>query len=126
MQTPEINIHEARNFQIGKYKQKQQEKQTLYAKAVNDFERIVKMLIEKYNPQRIYQWGSLLHSEHFTDFSDIDIAVEGINDAETFFALTTEADEMTDFQLDIIQIEKIHILHKEMILKKGKLVYERQ
>jgi len=38
---------------------------------------------------------------------DYDIAMEGIPDAETYFRMIGEADELTDFPLDIVQIEKI-------------------
>jgi len=36
-----------------------------------------------------------------------------------------EADEMTDFPLDIVQIEKIDPIFGDSIRKKGKLIYER-
>lgn len=48
------------------------------------------MIIEHFNPVRIYQWGSLLDKKMFTDYSDIDIALEGIGSIE-----------------DIIELEKI-------------------
>jgi len=41
------------------------------------------MIVREYKPLRIYQWGSLLEDRHFSEISDIDIAVEGITDAET-------------------------------------------
>ena len=33
---------------------------------------------QAHNPRRIYQWGSLVETGHFTELSDIDIALEGI------------------------------------------------
>ena len=64
-------------------------------------------------PVRIYQWGSLLRREPFSEISDIDLAVEGLDDSGSFFILLSEADEMSD------------LLHAESIVKKGKLIYER-
>jgi len=125
MSVSEINILEVRNFQVSKYNRKLENLQMLYKKAFNDFEKIVQLIIEKYNPKRIYQWGSLLNKEHFSEISDIDIAVEGLPCAETYFNLLNDVENMTDFPLDIVEIENIHALHKNMILKKGKLIYER-
>ena len=68
--------------------------------------------------------GSLLNKENFRDYSDIDIALEGITTAKIFFAILNSCDKMTTFKLDIVQIEKIHPLHADSIKKRGKLVYE--
>ncbi len=125
MNKNEINIKDACNFQNQKYKRKLKEFDLLRAKAVEDFDKIVQMIIEKYNPKQIYQWGSLLSKNKFTDFSDIDIAISGLQDAETFFQLLSDAEDLSSFPLDIVDLEKIHILHKKMILDKGKLIYER-
>ncbi len=61
---------------------------------------------------------------HFTELSDIDIALEGITAPEDFFALLGDAKELTSFPLDIVQLEKIHPLHAQSIRKRGKLIYE--
>ena len=51
------------------------------AQAVSDSGAIVDMIVRKYQPVRVYQWGSVLRPGGFRDYSDIDIAVEGIADA---------------------------------------------
>ncbi len=38
---------------------------------------------------------------HFTERSDIDIALEGITEAATFFAILAEAERLTRFPMDI-------------------------
>jgi len=121
----DINIIDACNFQKQKYERKLLEFDLLHANASKDFEKIVQMIIKKYNPKQIYQWGSLLRKNKFTDFSDIDIALTGLKDEEVFFQLLADAEDISSFPLDIIDLEKIHILHKKMILEKGKLIYER-
>jgi hypothetical protein len=45
------------------------------------------MIIERFNPEYIYQWGSLLDKKMFTDYSDIDIALEGIRSIEDMLEL---------------------------------------
>jgi predicted nucleotidyltransferase len=96
-----------------------------FEKAWQDFHQITALMIEKYKPIRIYQWGSLLNEQHFSAISDIDVAVEGITDAQTYFEMIGEADEMTDVPLDIVQLEKIDPIHAQSIRTKGKLIYER-
>ena len=89
-----------------------------------DFDRIVKLVIERYHPARIYQWGSLLDPRTFAEWSDIDIAVEGIASAEQFLALYREASEMTRFELDLVQLENAHPSYAASIRERGRLVYE--
>lgn len=94
-------------------------------KARRDFEAIVRMIIDRYAPRKIVQWGSLLVPEQFDENSDIDIAVEGVPEAERFFALLGDAMALTRFDLDIVQLEKIEPEFAELIISKGKLIYER-
>lgn len=90
-----------------------------------DFAGIVEMLIRDYHPRLVYQWGSLLHENEFSEISDIDIAIEADLDPKSFFAMLTRAQSMTTFPLDLVELDKIHPLHAESIRKRGRLIYER-
>jgi len=125
MDKQSFDITAARKFQQMKREKRMLCLENRYKDACADFQNIVNMIIKKYNPRRIYPWGSLLNAEHFTKISDIDIAIEGLDGAESFFKLVAEAIEMTSFPLDIVELEHIHELQKNMILKTGRLVYER-
>ncbi len=96
-----------------------------FVQASSDFSRIVDMIIEKFNPGRIYQWGSLLDRERFSEISDIDIAVEGLSGPQEFFALLGDALPLTDFPLDIVEIEKVGDDNARYIREYGRIVYER-
>ncbi|QTA82130.1 Uncharacterized protein dnl_44970 [Desulfonema limicola] len=96
----------------------------LFEAALFDFNAIIQMIINRYSPKRIVQWGSLLDSNKFDENSDIDIALEGILDPEKYFALLGDAMELTRFPLDIVQLEKIEPEFAELILLKGKIIYE--
>lgn len=117
---------------IGKIKENLRKREMLkkkslrdrFEEASRDFEKIVRMIIDKYGPKKIVQWGSLLHPDQFDAHSDIDIALEGISDAETYFALIGDAMALTRLPLDIVQLEKIEPEFAELILLKGKIVYE--
>jgi len=98
----------------------------LHAQAVHDFQAIVEMIVRQFNPNRVYQWGSVLRPERFRSYSDIDIAVEGITQPEAYFALLGKAQAMTGFPVDIVQLEKLEPEFAEGIRREGKVVYERQ
>jgi predicted nucleotidyltransferase len=119
------NLTAIRQFIKKKYKKKGDRIDILYQQANSDFKQIIDLIIGKYNPKRIYQWGSLINRKHFNESSDIDIAVEGIDSAKKFFHMLGEAQDMTDFSIDLVDIDKIHPLHAESIRRKGKVVYER-
>jgi len=97
-----------------------------YCAAVRDSEAIIAMIKRQFNPPRIYQWGSLLDESRFSEISDIDIAVDGVPDARTLFAMLGEAERLTDFPVDLVDLEKIDPLHARSIREKGTLVYERK
>jgi len=103
---------------------KRQSRLKRFDAAATDFCTIVKMIISRYSPKKIVQWGSLLFSEQFDENSDIDIAIEGIPDAAEYFALLGDAMKLTRFSLDIVQLEKIEPEFAELILLKGKIIYE--
>jgi len=76
----------------------------LFNKAIADCKAIVDLIINRYQPLKIVQWGSLLDFQKYDENSDIDIAVEGIIDAEKYFALLGDAMLLTRFPLDIVQL----------------------
>jgi len=73
------------------------------------------------NVKRVYIVGSLLNEGQFTEYSDIDIAVEGLQ--EDYFAVMTRLEDLLDREVDIIELE--HCRFADAIKKKGLLVYEK-
>ena len=124
--TSPIDMNRVRKFLSDKEKRRNQSLMDRLRKAQSDFQRIVDHLVQSFNPLRIYQWGSLIETEHFSEISDIDIALEGIRDPEEYFNILGDAMKMTDFRLDIVEMEKIGKENAEHIRKKGKLIYERR
>jgi predicted nucleotidyltransferase len=96
-----------------------------FNQAQADFAAITEIIKNKYNPGRIWQWGSLLDERSFSEISDIDLAVEGIREPELFFALYGDAMSLTEFPLDIVQMEKIEPEFADIIRMKGRVIYER-
>lgn len=120
-----VNLEKARAFLDQKRRVKEQAVGQLYDQAVRDFTAIKQMIVERYHPLRIYQWGSLLDRSKFREYSDIDIAVEGVDNPEHFFKMYGEAEKMTNFPLDLLDYGKIAPEFVEIIKRKGVRVYER-
>ncbi len=119
-----VDIQRARANLLKREEIRREARRKRFEAASGDFARIVEMIIDRYSPRRIVQWGSLLHPDQFDESSDIDIAVEGITEADRYFALLGDAMSMTRFKLDIVQLEKIEPEFAELIRLKGKVVYE--
>ena len=119
-----ISIATAKMFLANKKAKHQRLLDNKYELALHDFNNIKMMIIESYNPKRIYQWGSLLDQSRFREYSDIDIAVDGIDDPATFFRMFGDAEKMTQFPLDLVDINKIETEFAELIKSRGRIVYE--
>jgi predicted nucleotidyltransferase len=118
-----FDYQKAREFQEQKERTRRKQIERRLATAMSDADAIVKTIVRKYHPTRIYQWGSLVDTDLFAEYSDIDIAVEGIADAEEYFRLLGDVWKMTDLPLDIVQLEKIEPEFRQQIVQYGKLVY---
>ena len=121
-----INLDKVRAFLDGKRKRKLRTRAALLEQAQNDARAIIEKIARAHNPRRIYQWGSLVETGHFTELSDIDIALEGLRSAEEYFAILGEAMGMTAFPLDIIELEKVDTETAQEIRRKGRIVHERE
>ena len=109
-----------------RFEKRRLERLSLHEQASRDSAAIIDMIIKDFNPLRIYQWGSVLHPEQFDENSDIDIAIEGLDSTEAWFAMTGKAMDMTSFSVDIVDINTVHPLDADSIRKRGKIVYERK
>ena len=96
----------------------------LLERAQSDALAIIERIARVHNPPRIYQWGSLVETGHFTELSDIDIALEGLRSTEEYFAIFGEVMGMTAFPLDIIELEKVGAETAEGIRRRGRIVHE--
>ena len=115
-----------RSFVRRRIRQRDRERSRLLARARSDSDAIVKRLARELGPVRIYQWGSLVSDEHFSDRSDIDIAVEGVADPLKLFELYAELQGGTAFDLDIVRMESVQPAYADHIRRRGKIVHERE
>jgi predicted nucleotidyltransferase len=119
-----IDLDKVRAFLDGKRERTRRARTALLEQAQSDARAIIERIARAYNPSRIYQWGSLVEPGHFTELSDIDIALEGLRGAEEYFAILGEVMGMTAFPLDIIELEKVDAETAEGIRRRGRIVHE--
>jgi predicted nucleotidyltransferase len=115
-----------RSFVDRRIRERDRVRSRLLARARSDSEAIVERLARELGPVRIYQWGSLVHGEHFSDRSDIDIAVEGVADPLKLFELSAELQRGTAFDLDIVRMESVQPVYADHIRRRGRIVHERE
>lgn len=94
----------------------------LWRQARADAERIIEWVVACFNPRRIIQWGSVLESRHFSEISDIDLAIEGVGSL-AFLDLMRGAEEKTDFSLDLVRWENLEPEFQRILLMKGRIRY---
>jgi predicted nucleotidyltransferase len=118
-----VSPQETAQFLRRKEEERQRQLDSAFAQATADAQAIIAMIKTNYLPRHVYQWGSLLRRERFTEASDIDIAVEGLASPEAIFRLSADAEELSDFPIDIVELEHIAPMHHEWILKNGLQVF---
>ena len=91
--------------------------------ARRDFNAITAMIIERYKPATVWQWGSLLDERTFNERSDIDIGLVGIG--EQYAAACNDAEKMTDFPLHIVDMDALEKNFLELIQLTGRRIYDR-
>ena len=95
-----------------------------WEEAWQDAQKIIAMIQAEGHPRAIYQWGSVVHKERFREYSDIDIAVEGLKRVDDIFKIARKADDLTTFPVHLVELEKIEPQYAELIRHKGVKVYE--
>jgi predicted nucleotidyltransferase len=120
----EVDPRQALGFLRSRESTRQRALDKRHATAVADFDRIARLIAERYSVRRIWQWGSLLDRARFSEMSDIDIALEGVAGPREFFAILGLAMEQTDLSVDVIELERVSPEVADRIRTKGRLVYE--
>jgi len=119
-----MDVQKVKEFLIEKERKEQREIDSRFSRAWEDTEKIISMIRSEFPVKRIYPWGYLLDRSTFSEISDIDIALEGVRSPEEFFAILGKAMDITDFPVDIVEIEQLKTETAKRIRKKGRLVYE--
>lgn len=119
---PMFDYAAARRRLQARHDARQTQRLRLWEQAREDARRIVQLTIDRYQPQAIVQWGSVLQPQHFSEASDIDLAVAGLEFPQ-FMQLFGEAEELTRFSLDLLRWEEVDPSFQRIILAKGEVLY---
>ena len=120
-----VNLDQVRAFLAERERRRRERIDERYAQATRDAGAIVSEIAAQVNPRRIYQWGSLLDRKRFSEISDLDLAVEGLNGPAEFFQVLGIAMNGTALPVDVVELEKLPADIAERIRKRGTLVHER-
>lgn len=120
----DIDLAAVRAFLENKEKIRTEQLDRKFKQATEDCGRIVEKIKKSYAPRRIWQWGSLLDRRRFSEISDIDLALEGVSGPGEFFEILGEAMKMTDFPVDLVELEKVGDENAQYIRETGRLIYE--
>ncbi|MDE0460260.1 MAG: hypothetical protein OXI15_23470 [Chromatiales bacterium] len=121
-----VDLCRARAFLADREERRRERLDESYAQATRDARAIVSEIAAQVNPRRIYQWGSLLDRKRFSEISDLDIAVEGLNGPAEFFRVLGIAMNATVLPVDVVELEKLPADVAERIRMRGALVHERR
>jgi uncharacterized protein len=66
--------------------------------------RAAKLLREEYHAKRVVVFGSLLSAVRFTPWSDVDIAVWGLEPDQTFRAIGTVMDLTSSLEINLVDV----------------------
>ena len=120
-----VDLDQVREFLADKEQRRRARVDERFTRATRDAQAIVSEIAVQVNPRRIYQWGSLLDRMRFSEISDLDIAVEGLNGPAEFFQVLGIAMNGTTLPVDVIELEKVPVDVAERIRTRGLMVHER-
>ncbi len=89
--------------------------------------KCAKHLAQRYDVEAVYLFGSLAGGRTVHERSDIDLAVAGLP-AKRYFSALKELWSFLppDVELDLVPLEEARPPLREIILREGNLLYERQ
>lgn len=103
----------------------EQEEKELTARRKRAWElarQAAKLLKENFGAKRVVVFGSLLHLNCFSKWSDVDIAAWGISAEDTFRAMGAVMDIGKDIEINLVDIDTCRTTLRAIIEREGKEV----
>lgn len=91
---------------------------------IREAERLSQQLVKNFGVEAIYLFGSLAWGDIFTPETDIDLAVAGLPAARYLEALSF-LERISDFPIDLVDLNNVSEEFSRRIVTEGKLLYER-
>jgi len=112
-------IQRYQKFYKEQEKKKKEELQQRYYQAWSIARKAANILHQEYKAQKVVVFGSLRNNEHFSEWSDIDIAVWGIKPELYYKAVARIISLSPMFKIDVVDPEDCQESLKEIIEKEG-------
>lgn len=77
------------------------------------------LLCEKFGATKVVVFGSLVHRESFSVWSDVDLAAWGISDDQFYQAVAAVTGISQDFQVDLVDAENCRSTLRHLIEREG-------
>ncbi len=77
---------------------------------------------QTYGVKHVWLFGSLIQSQWFTMTSDIDLAIEELSPGDCLTAVAKLQDISQNFKIDLVQLERIPLGFKSVVLAEGRLL----
>ena len=100
------------------------ERSARYAVAQEDLGRVLEILRRYPAVKRVRTWGSMLRPDRFTELSDVDVGVEGVDSPQVWSQIERELLDEVRLPLDLVRWESLMEPHRKSIEARGKVVYE--
>lgn len=92
-----------------------EERETKRKKLLKEIIPKLKKYFKDKKVEKVYIFGSILKENFFYDFSDVDIAVEGLK--EDYFRVFLDLEDLIERNIDLVELE--YCKFKEEIIKRG-------
>ncbi|MFA5787792.1 MAG: nucleotidyltransferase domain-containing protein [Actinomycetota bacterium] len=81
--------------------------------------RAARLLRERFGATRVVVFGSLVHEDCFTRWSDVDVAAWGLRPADTFRAMGAVADLDADIEVNLVDMGACRASLRDVIEREG-------
>jgi len=115
-------IQRYQKFYKEQEKKKKEELQQRYYQAWSIARKAAEILYQEYQAKKVVIFGSLKSIEHFSEWSDIDIAVWGIKPELYYKAVARIISLSTMIEIDIVDPDDCRQSLKETIEKEGIII----
>ena len=104
---------------LKKYEEEQARLELRKQRAWDLARQAAQVLRTQYSVDRVVVFGSLVHAEGFTLWSDVDIAAWGIDARDTFRAIGTVMDLSDEIEINLVDIDTCSTSLRALIIQEG-------
>jgi predicted nucleotidyltransferase len=117
-----MNKNKILEFLRKRLEREKEERFKLFTKLRKNLPHIINIITE-FNVEKVVLFGSLIDKERFTESSDIDIGLIGL-EKKNFFKLYSRLTDRISWPIDLVDLDE-DPKFKAKILERGEVIYDR-